>query len=159
MWRVKLLRFHQCIKIDGEVHIADAQYCLQVLLGERQKTWSCWCNANGTSSDWTAACTDTICQTVKSSSQHGNVNKDTCHAARCRGRTIQVAFSWTPIQCSKMIVSRRFPATWYEYDALCFRKIKLFLRFLHDWCRPKFGAVWGTRDKSNSNCAVFPSRS
>ena len=49
MWRVKLLRFHQCIKIDGEVHIADAQYCLQVLvlLGERQKTWSCWCNANG----------------------------------------------------------------------------------------------------------------
>ena len=38
--RVKLLRFHQCIKIDGDVHniiIADAQYCLQVLLSERRR--------------------------------------------------------------------------------------------------------------------------
>ena len=35
-------------------------------------------------------------------------------------------------QCSKMIASRRFPATWHEYDALCFTEIKPFLRFLHE---------------------------
>ena len=162
MWRVKLLRFPQCIKIDVDVHIADAQYFLQVLLGERQKTWSCWCNV-------TVAYfirlnsrmhRDTICQTVTSSSQRGGVNKDTCHAAHCRGRTIQVAFSWTPIQGSMMIASRRFPATWCEYDALCFRKIKIFLRFLHEWCTYIFGAVWGrpTRHatKATQNVRYFP---
>ena len=32
-----MLCFHQCIKIDGDVHIADAQYGLQVLLSERRR--------------------------------------------------------------------------------------------------------------------------
>ena len=123
-----------------------------------QKTWSCWCNGKGISSDWTVACTDTSCQTVTSSSRHGDVNKDTCHTARCRGRTIQVAFWWRPIQGSKMIASRRFPATWHQYDALCFTKIKIILRFLHEWCRPIFDVFWGTRraTKATQNVRYFP---
>ncbi len=106
MWRVTLLRFHQSSK-----SMSGSAYCrcaiLPAIAPQRaQKTWSCWCNANGTSSYWTVACTDTSCQTVTSSSQHGNVNKHTCHTALCSGRTIQVAFSWRPIQGSKMIASR-----------------------------------------------------
>ena len=55
-----------------------------------------------------------------------------------------------------MIASRRFPATWHEYDALCFTKIKLFLRFIHEW--PIFGAVWGTcrATKATQNVQYFP---
>ena len=34
---VEIARFHQCITIDGDVHIADAQCCLQVLLSERRR--------------------------------------------------------------------------------------------------------------------------
>ena len=54
-----------------------------------------------------------------------------------------------------MIASRRFPATWHEYDALCFTKIKLFLRFIHEW--PICGAVWGTRraTKATQNVRYF----
>ena len=37
VWRVKLLRFHQCINIDSNVHIADAQYCPNVLLNVRRR--------------------------------------------------------------------------------------------------------------------------
>ena len=32
-----MLRFHQCIKIDDDVHLVDAQYCLQVLPSERRR--------------------------------------------------------------------------------------------------------------------------
>ena len=118
-----------------------------------QKTWSCWCNTNGTSSEWTAACTVTSCQTGTSYSQHGDVNKDTCHTARCRGRTIQVAFSWRPIQGSKMIASRRFPATWHEYDVLWFTKIKLFLWFIHDIYLVQSG-VRAARRKQLKMCGI-----
>ena len=103
---VKLLQFHKCIKIDGDVYNCRCAILPASASQWAQKTWSCWCNANGTSSDWTAACTDTRCQTVTSSSQYGNVNKDTCQA--------EVAFSWRPIQGSKRITSQRFPATWHE---------------------------------------------
>ena len=33
----EIARFLQCIKIDGDVHIADAQCCLQVFLSERRR--------------------------------------------------------------------------------------------------------------------------
>ena len=53
-----------------------------------------------------------------------------------------------------MIASRRFPATWHEYDALCFTKIKLsavYPRYI-------FGADWGTRraTKATQNVRYFP---
>ena len=70
MWRVKLLRFHKCINIDG-----DVQYCLKVLLSECRRLGHVGVTLTvGTSSYWTATCTDTSCQTVMSSSpvtRHG----------------------------------------------------------------------------------------
>ena len=151
MWWVKLLRFHQCIKIDGDVHNCRCAILPASAPQWAQKSWSCWCNTNGTPSDWTAACTDTRCQTVASSSQYGNVNKDTCQT--------EVAFSWRPIELFKVrrglhLEDFQQPDTSRPYDALCFTKIKLFLRFLHEWCRPKFCAVWGMRRATKATQAV-----
>ena len=66
--------------------IADAQYCLQVLLSERRRLGHVDVTlAVLHPTEHAATCTDTRCQTVTSSSQYGNVNKDTCQT--------EVAFS------------------------------------------------------------------
>ena len=152
MWWVKLLRFHQCIKIDGDVYNCRCAILPASSPQWAQKSWSCWCNANGTPSEWTAACTDTRCQTVASSSQYGNVNKILVK------RKLRFREGLFKVRRGSHLEDFQRPDTSRPYDALCFTKIKLFLRFLHEWCRRKFGAVWGTRRATKATQAVqyFP---
>ena len=67
--------------------IADAQYCLQVLLSERRRVGHVVVTLTvlHPTEQPRAQIGPTRCQTVTSSSQYGNLNKDTCQT--------EVAFS------------------------------------------------------------------
>ena len=80
-----------------------------------QKTWSCWCNANGTSSDLNIRV-----------HRYKLSNSDITFTARILVTRHDVAEERFKLRFHeglfKMIASRRLPATWHEYGALCFTK-------------------------------------